>query len=44
MSEPENNQKPRAAVARISLDTLAVATGLALALLVWLGVLKHIPW
>ncbi|HWX55904.1 MAG TPA: hypothetical protein VN176_15045 [Verrucomicrobiae bacterium] len=45
MPEPESKQPPRAATApRISIDILSVATGLALAALVWLGALKHIPW
>ena len=29
---------------RISLDTWAVVLGLALAILVRIGILKHIPW
>jgi hypothetical protein len=29
---------------KLSLDTWAVALSLALSLLVWLGVIKHIPW
>ena len=28
----------------LSLDTWAVALSLAISLLVWLGVIKHIPW
>jgi hypothetical protein len=28
----------------LSLDSWAVALSLALSLLVWLGVIKHIPW
>jgi hypothetical protein len=45
MPEPESKQPPRVATApRISIDILSVATGLALAVLVWLGALKHIPW
>ena len=28
----------------LSLDTWAVALSLAVSLLVWLGVIKHIPW
>ena len=30
--------------ASFSLDTWAVALSLAISLLVWLGVIKHIPW
>jgi hypothetical protein len=29
---------------KFSLDTWAVALSLAISLLVWLGVIKHIPW
>ena len=29
---------------RVSLDAWAVTLALALALLVWSGVIKHIPW
>jgi hypothetical protein len=29
---------------QLSLDTWAVALSLAISLLVWLGVIKHIPW
>ena len=29
---------------QLSLDTWAVALSLATSLLVWLGVIKHIPW
>jgi hypothetical protein len=29
---------------KLSLDTWAVALAFALSLLVWLGVIKHIPW
>jgi len=29
---------------KLSLDTWAVALSLAISLLVWLGVIKHIPW
>jgi len=29
---------------RFSLDTWAVALSLAVSLLVWLGLIKHIPW
>jgi hypothetical protein len=31
-------------VSRISLDTWAVFLALGLALLVWAGVIKHVPW
>ena len=41
MSEKKNNSRSRL---RFSLDTWAVATALAAALLVRAGVLKHIPW
>lgn len=41
-----SNEKKRPIWARfrLSLDTWAVASALALALLVRAGVLKHIPW
>jgi hypothetical protein len=29
---------------KFSLDTWAVALSLAISFLVWLGVIKHIPW
>jgi hypothetical protein len=29
---------------KFSLDTWAVALSLAVSLLVWLGLIKHIPW
>jgi hypothetical protein len=29
---------------RFSLDTWAVFLALGLALLIWLGVIKHVPW
>jgi hypothetical protein len=29
---------------KLSLDTWAIALSLAISLLVWLGVIKHIPW
>ena len=29
---------------KLSLDTWAVALSLGLSLLIWLGVIKHIPW
>lgn len=29
---------------KLSLDSWAVALSLAISLLVWLGVIKHIPW
>jgi hypothetical protein len=38
-SSPNGNSK-----FKLSLDTWAVALSLALSLLVWLGVIKHIPW
>ena len=42
MSKKKNGESwPRF---RVSLDTWAVATALAAALLVRAGVLKHIPW
>jgi hypothetical protein len=41
-----SNEKKRSGWSRfkLSLDTWAVASALALALLVRAGVLKHIPW
>ena len=38
---PSPNSKP---TRKLSLDTWAVALSLALSLLVWLGLIKHIPW
>ncbi len=38
------NNKPENKSYRISLDTWAVGLGLALAVLVRFGLLKHIPW
>ncbi|HKD62408.1 MAG TPA: hypothetical protein VKB40_00120 [Candidatus Acidoferrales bacterium] len=29
---------------KLSLDTWAVALSFAISLLIWLGVIKHIPW
>lgn len=40
----ENQTAPQAASARLSLDVWAVVLGLALAVLVRLGVLKHVTW
>lgn len=40
-AEDTTTAKPRY---KISLDTWAVALGLFLAVLVWLGAVKHIPW
>jgi hypothetical protein len=37
LSKSDSNRK-------LSLDTWAVALSLAISLLVWLGVIKHIPW
>ncbi|MGA8144514.1 MAG: hypothetical protein WB987_11550 [Candidatus Acidiferrales bacterium] len=39
-----NSAKNGKARFKLSLDTWAVALSLALSLLVWLGLLKHIPW
>lgn len=38
---PETKQKSSF---RMSLDAWAVALALALSLLVWAGIIKHIPW
>ena len=43
MSE-ENNTAPTATRVGLSLDVWAVITAFLLALLVRVGVLKHIPW
>jgi hypothetical protein len=45
----ENQSKPDAAVekgavTRISLDAWAVTLAFAASLLIWTGVIKHIPW
>jgi hypothetical protein len=45
VSEGDEKKKPAIwAGFRVSLDTWAVASALAAALLVRAGVLKHIPW
>jgi hypothetical protein len=38
------NQSGDNSTFKLSLDTWAVALSLAVSLLVWLGVIKHIPW
>jgi hypothetical protein len=46
MSEPTkaNGVNSPTAPSRFSLDAGAVTLALALAILVWSGVIKHIPW
>jgi hypothetical protein len=46
MSEPTkaNSVNSQTARSRFSLDAWAVTLALALAILVWSGVIKHIPW
>jgi hypothetical protein len=39
-----SNSSPPSRTSKLSLDTWAVALSLAISLLVWLGVIKHIPW
>jgi hypothetical protein len=39
-----NDTNPKGSRARLSLDALAVTTAFLLALLVRVGLLKHIPW
>ena len=45
---PQHSQLSNSSVSqvrsRFSLDAWAVALALALAVLVWTGVIKHIPW
>ncbi len=45
-STPQKSSSPlsNGARSKFSLDTWAVALSLAISLLVWLGVIKHIPW
>ena len=47
-TQPSTQPNPKAArqspASKLSLDTWAVALSLALSLLVWLGLIKHIPW
>lgn len=44
MSDQHQNSPLKIRALPLSLDGLAVAAALALALLVWLGVFKRIPW
>ncbi len=46
MSEPTkaNGPKSPAAPSHFSLDAWAVTLALALALLIWSGLIKHVPW
>jgi|HubBroStandDraft_1064217.scaffolds.fasta_scaffold01745_7 hypothetical protein len=46
MSEPTkaNSANCPTSPSRFSLDAWAVSLALALAILVWSGVIKHIPW
>lgn len=46
MPEPTKANEPKSPTARsrFSLDAWAVTLALALAILVWSGVIKHIPW
>ena len=44
MSRTQEKSRSRWVRLRLSLDTWAVASALAAALLVRAGVLKHIPW
>jgi hypothetical protein len=39
-----SDAKPAQIRSRFSLDAWAVTLALALAILVWSGVIKHIPW
>ena len=44
-STPQKARSLRKTIPRkFSLDTWAVALSLAISLLVWLGLIKHIPW
>jgi hypothetical protein len=44
MSDDHKNAPSKTNALPLSLDGLAVAAALALTLLVWLGLLKRIPW
>jgi len=44
MSNEQQNTALKTGKLRLSLDGFAVAAALALALLVWLGIFKRIPW
>jgi hypothetical protein len=46
MSEPTkaDGAKSPAARSRFSLDAWAVTLAFALALLIWSGLIKHVPW
>jgi hypothetical protein len=37
-------KKEKPAASRFSLDAWAVTLALVLSILVWIGVIKHIPW
>jgi hypothetical protein len=37
-------KKEKPAASKFSLDTWAVTLALVLSILVWIGVIKHIPW
>lgn len=39
-----SSNNPRRIGNRLSLDAWAVALALGLAVLIWTGVIKHIPW
>jgi len=40
----ESNATSRTIGSKLSLDAWAVALALALSALIWLGVIKHVPW
>lgn len=44
MPEVTNKSRTGGRAARVSLDAWAVAVALALAALIWAGVIKHVPW
>jgi len=46
MTQRTNNQQTadKSTSSRFSLDSWAVFLALGLSLLIWLGVIKHVPW
>jgi len=43
-TQPEKGTPGAGGVSKLSLDTWAVALSLGISLLIWLGVIKHVPW
>ncbi len=43
-SSEDKKIKGKSSSAGLSLDTWAVLLALGLSLLIWIGVIKHIPW